>query len=83
MTHDELMKAINVLEKTMSDFLTPYGLSKVLNTTFDINLPPQMMYNYVRNGLIDVVDRDGKKVIDKATALKFVERYGLRNIITK
>lgn len=83
MSHEELQKIVASLANTMSATVTPYGLSKIVNSAFGIHLPPQMFYNYVRNNLIPVVEQDGKKLIEKKEALKFVERYGTRNIVSK
>lgn len=84
MTHAELMIAIETLRNELPEApMSPYRLAKIVNETFSIDLPPQMMYNYVRNGLLNVVEQSGSKKISKDEALAFIERYGLRNIVAK
>lgn len=62
--------------------VTPYGIHSVINNTFkilniDIEIRPQMMYNYDRNGMI-VKGKKGVKEYShdevKAYAIKFVNK---------
>lgn len=83
MTHDELTTKVEAFRSNQKGNLTGYELAKTLNLMFDTNIPPQMMYNYIRNNLIAVINVNGKKVITKDEAAKFLTKYGLRNVVAK
>lgn len=48
--------------------MTPYAAAKIVNAALlehglDIQIPPQMMYNYARKGYIQTVEVDGRNQI--------------------
>jgi hypothetical protein len=59
--------------------ITAYKIANVVNgifkaSDFEKSVPPQMMYNYSRNGLI-VKGEKGKKQFNKTEVTEFVTRY--------
>lgn len=61
-----------------SEIVTPYMVAKIVNSVFetmgnDKRIPPQMMYNYSRNGMINKVK--GSKAITKEETITFVTKY--------
>lgn len=69
---------------TETDY-SPYGVHVVLNNVIaslghDKVVPPQFLYNYVRNGLIDNIKGSAKgRRIDNETTLKWVTKYVTKN----
>lgn len=66
----------------MSDFrtLTPYGCAKVVNEQLEElglpTLPPQMFYNYVKQGYLEsFVAADGKRKVSELDLAKWFEAY--------
>lgn len=64
---------------------TPYALAKVVNEIVvrqlrirEKELPPQMFYNYSKNGMLDGVK--GSKQISRENAIAFTKKYVLRAI---
>lgn len=60
--------------------LTPYACAKVVNAEltvqgYDITLPPQMFYNYIRQGLLTTVEVDGKKLVSEITLAAWLHKY--------
>lgn len=58
--------------------ITPYKIHKIINATFKVvgfekQIPPQMMYNYSRNGGINKVK--GAKLYTKDEVIVFVSKY--------
>lgn len=58
--------------------ITAYKIHSIINAVFvakgiDKVIPPQMMYNYARNGLINKVK--GQKQYNKDEVTKFVQKY--------
>jgi hypothetical protein len=59
--------------------LTGYQLHKVVNHKleecgFD-SIPPQMIYNYMKNGMIPFQVVDGKKLIEVDDAREWIAKY--------
>jgi hypothetical protein len=59
--------------------ITPYKVSRIVNGTFEAldnekRIPPQMMYNYSRNGLL-VKGEKGIKALTKDQAKAFTIKY--------
>lgn len=79
-------ETVGVLTETVfgdDDTITPYKLHNIVNGAFealgsDKRIPPQMMYNYSRNGML-VKGQKGIKALTKeqakAFATKFVNKY--------
>ncbi len=73
--------SVEVLVETEFDgevTITAYKIHKIVNAVFELEgiekrVPPQMMYNYSRNGMINKVK--GCKAYTKDEVIKFVERY--------
>lgn len=59
--------------------MTPYGVSLILNeelTKHQLkNVPPQMLYNYVRNGILPSTTKNGKIDVPDEVALTFVSWF--------
>lgn len=60
--------------------LTPYACAKVVNAElkeqgYDITLPPQMFYNYIRQGLLTTVEVDGKKLVSEVVLAAWLVKY--------
>jgi len=80
-TLDEL---IATLVQTMGDEITAYGLHSLINHTFkafgvDREIPPQMMYNYARQGMI-VKGHKGTRKYTQEEAYTFVLKYTAKRI---
>lgn len=65
---------------------SPYAVAKKLNDLFkafgiDRTVPPQMMYNYARNGLIDGTKRQSLKNVkfSDETVQAFLTKYFAKN----
>lgn len=65
---------------------SPYAVAKKLNDLFqafgiDRTVPPQMMYNYAKNGLIDGTKRSSLKDVkfSDETVQAFLTKYMLKN----
>lgn len=59
--------------------ITAYGIHTVINNTFkilgiDIEIRPQMMYNYARNGMI-VKGQKGTKTYNKNEVIEFAVKF--------
>lgn len=70
----------------ISDANSPYQIAKVLNELFvqleiDRTVPPQMMYNYSKNGLIDGTKRQSQKDVKFSyeTTVAFLTKYFKKN----
>lgn len=68
-----------IVTSLQSDTITPYGIAKVLNTVLrafahEKVIVPQMMYNYVRNGLI-VKGEKGRKEYTADEVVAFANKY--------
>jgi len=64
--------------------ITPYKVHNVVNGTFEIlgaskRVPPQMMYNYSRNGML-VKGVKGIKALNKEQVTAFVTKYVNKHI---
>jgi hypothetical protein len=62
-----------------ADTITAYKIASIINGTFkvldfDKQIPPQMMYNYNKNGLINGI-KDMKQKHGKVTVIQFVTKY--------
>jgi hypothetical protein len=71
----ELVETVFGADETIS----PYKIAKVINGTFEAvgntkRIPPQMMYNYDRNGMI-VKGRKGSKEYNKDEVTTYVLKY--------
>lgn len=84
MSIEELQKKIASLNATLkSEFVSPYEMSKIVNETLDLDLPPQMFYNYVKKSMIASTRSETNKIaVAKDEVLRFVEKYALRNIVS-
>lgn len=63
--------------------ITPYKVHKIVNSTFKVvgfakQIPPQMMYNYSRNGMINKV-KDAKQYT-KDEVIAFVSKFCYKQI---
>lgn len=74
-----VIDAIKELGLGERDTLTLYELSKVINKASNKNVPSQMMYNYQRQGYIEVIEVDGKKRVTAGEALRFAIKYVDKN----
>tara|TARA_R110000868_G_C10611612_1_gene741435 strand:+ start:100 stop:336 length:237 start_codon:yes stop_codon:yes gene_type:complete len=62
------------------DFVSPYKLSKILSKVVGKNLPPQMMYNYVKKNIIaSEINSTGKIEISKEIANEWMNNYVKKN----
>ncbi len=60
--------------------LTPYACADLVNEQlaelgYDITLPPQMFYNYIRQGMLTTVEVDGKKRVSESTLATWLVKY--------
>lgn len=80
----ELTSIVTDLEESLPDFVTPYGLHKIVNQSLGTNLPPQMFYNYVSNGYISGVQgSNGKLQVSKTEVIRWIQKYGIQNIVSE
>lgn len=60
----------------MSDF-TGYGMSKVVNEEFTRNgfkvIPPQMIYTYIKKGMIESIEVNGQKRVTKEVCDQWIQ----------
>ena len=84
MSFEELTKIVNSLRSTLKrESFSPYEMSKIVNESLSIDLPPQMFYNYVKkNMIVSTRDDRNKIIVSKDEVLRFVEKYSLRNLVT-
>ena len=68
--------------------ITAYQFCKLVNTLLQTSLPPQMFYTYVRKGItstspamIQTVEVNGKRLITRAEAERWLRAYCTRNNI--
>jgi hypothetical protein len=64
----------------VSEHLSPYGAAKIVNLTLaemgvDKKVPPQMMYNYVRQNILPTYELDGKKYLRVTEFRIWLEKY--------
>jgi hypothetical protein len=79
----ETIKAIvEELEGIEQNEFTPYRMAKILNRAFDIDLPPQMFYTYVKKGYITSTNVDDRILITKNELVRFASKYALRNLLS-
>lgn len=82
----ELSSILDKLNTTLPNVVTPYRMSKIVNESLKTHLPPQMFYNYVKNGYISssTLNIGGKPVIQvkKSEVLRWIEKYSIQNIMT-
>jgi hypothetical protein len=74
-TVQELVETVFGTDETIS----PYKVHKIVNGTFEVlgntkRIPPQMMYNYSRNGML-VKGEKGIKELNKSQVTEFVTKF--------
>lgn len=77
-----IKEIVEELEGSEQTEFTPYGATKVINRAFGINLPPQMLYNYVKKGYITAANIEDRWVIKKSELVRFASKYALRNLLS-
>lgn len=56
--------------------LSPYAFAKLLSRVLNKEIPPQMMYNYIKKGYIVASTNElGKKYIEVEEQVRFFEKY--------
>ena len=73
-TTDEVTVTEQPTEATTEDRITPYKAAALINEQLGLDVPPQMLYTYVKNDKIPNVD---KKILP-ADALKWGEELKAR-----
>lgn len=73
-------EVIATLVGTLPESVTPYGIHKVVNGTFEAfdnvkRIVPQMMYNYARNGMIAGKESKGRKEYTHDETVTFVTKF--------
>ena len=71
---DEVVEAPETQPETTEDRITPYKAAALINEQLGLDVPPQMLYTYVKNDKIPHVDR---KILP-ADALKWGEELKAR-----
>lgn len=79
---NEIKEIVDELSELEANEFTPYGASKVINRAFDIDLPPQMFYNYVKKGYITATNIEDRWVISRDELVRFASKYALRNLLS-
>ena len=63
-------------EMVVSDFYSPYRVSKFESALRGVTVPPQKLYGYVRNGYIKVTTNStGKLQISNADVKVYLSRF--------
>jgi hypothetical protein len=67
-------------------FYTPYECATIVNVWFeekdvDRTVPPQMMYNYVKNGRIATTELDGKKFVSETDLSEWFVKFYVKNVL--
>ena len=75
----DLQTVIVELTKGMESY-TPYAIHKIVNGVFavygvDKTIPPQMMYQYTKNGMIAGKESKGRKIFTRDEVQVFVYKY--------
>jgi len=79
LTFEEIVSEIVDEVYGTNEMVTAYKIAKIVNAVFaayefDKTIPPQMMYNYAKNGMINKI-KDMKQQYAKDQATAFVIRY--------
>jgi len=78
-----------LMEKVKGEVVSGYKLSKLVNEGIrelgvGKDIPSQMIYNYIKNGMIRVkVNEEGKKVIEKKEVERWMKKYLKRKVSRK
>lgn len=69
-----------------TEHLSPYVAAKIVNTMLknvgiNTTIPPQMMYNYVKNGILkSYVASDGRTYVERERFTEWSEAYVAKKI---
>jgi hypothetical protein len=78
-TLEDIVEALTETVFGDDETITPYKVHKIVNGAFeamesDLRIPPQMMYNYDRNGMI-AKGKKGAKAYNKDEVKAFALKY--------
>jgi alanine dehydrogenase len=73
----EIMSTKNNAPKR-DEFVTPYEVAKILKAEFGIERKPQMIYNYVRNNLIETEIFESQRLIRRSVAMAWCEKFAAK-----
>lgn len=68
----------------VGESFSPIDAARFASKLFEINIPPQMIYNYIGKGYIKgYKNSEGSWAIDKDSFESWIAKYALKNLVTE
>jgi hypothetical protein len=74
-----IAEAVGALGYGEKENLSGYELAKLTSAIKGFEVKPQMVYNYIKKGLIKSVEVDGRKMVQSEVAIAWVIKYITHN----